>query len=107
MHWETLPGWIWAIYYTFLLITLGASIFSVLRKRMVLMSVVAIVICLSVPVVGFINSIGRGEGTDELEYLVSCLQEGSVWAVFILLGISFLFLWWFIFFSKVRDRAAG
>ncbi|WP_018393198.1 MULTISPECIES: hypothetical protein [Bacillaceae] len=48
MNWETIPDWVWMIYYLFLLATLGTAIFSVIRKKMIGLSIIAIVLTMTV-----------------------------------------------------------
>lgn len=36
MYWETLPNWVWIIYYTFILATLGTAIVSIVKKKLTL-----------------------------------------------------------------------
>ncbi|HEK9103981.1 TPA: hypothetical protein SUB30_005541, partial [Bacillus pseudomycoides] len=97
MHWETLPNWFWIIYYLFLLITLGASIFSVIRKKMKSLSILAIIFVITVPIISLINSIERPAGTNEFEYLINNLQQGFIWSIFIIIGYLFLLVWWLLF----------
>ncbi|MFJ8260976.1 hypothetical protein ACIQ4I_03310 [Rummeliibacillus sp. NPDC094406] len=104
MYWETLPNWFWAIYYLFLLATLGTAIFSVVKRKMKGLSVIAIVFTLTVPIVSLVNSIGRAEGRNEFEHLVSQLQQGAIWSVFVIIGYLFLLVWWVLFLSKSKTE---
>lgn len=74
MSTETLPTWLWIIYYLFLFITLGTIIFTLILKRNVRISLVAIIIIITVPIMSLLNSIGRKEGLNEYEYLISQLS---------------------------------
>ena len=108
MYWETLPNWFWAINYLFLLTTLGTAIFCVIKRKMKGLSVTAIVFTLIVPIVSLINSIGRVEGMNEFEHLVSQFQQGAIWSVFVIIGYLFLLVWWVLFFfrNQVVKRSA-
>lgn len=100
MYWETLPNWVWIIYYLFLLATLGTAISSVIRKKMLKLSIIAIVLTMTVPVISLINSIGRAEGLNEFEHLVTQLQQGAIWSIYTIIGFLFLIVWWVIFLFK-------
>ncbi|WP_164669771.1 hypothetical protein [Virgibacillus doumboii] len=101
---ETLPNWFWIIYCLLLLTTLITAIYSFAKKKMEGFSILAIVITVTVPVVSLINSIGRTEGMNEFEHLVSQLQQGAIWSVFVVLGYLFLLLWWISFLLKVKEK---
>jgi hypothetical protein len=58
---------------------------------------VAIGFVITVPIVGLLNSMARGEGIDEFEYLISQLQQGALWSVFTIIGYLFLLGWWLLF----------
>lgn len=100
MHWETLPNWFWVIYYLFLLTTLGTALFSVIRKKMISLSILASIFAVTVPIISLINSIGRAEGMHEFEHLISQLQQGAIWSIFTILGYLFLLVWWVLFLLK-------
>ncbi|RAS77335.1 hypothetical protein [Priestia endophytica] len=104
MHWEALPNWCWVIYYIFLLITLGTAIFSVVKKKMKSLAILAIGFTVSVPMISLINSIGRTEGINELEHLFSQLQQGAMWSIFTIIGYLFLLVWWILFLIKNRTK---
>ncbi|SIS52128.1 hypothetical protein [Salimicrobium flavidum] len=103
MNWETLPSWFWAIYYLFLLITLGATIFSIRKRELIGLSVVAIMITIIAPTVSLLNSIGRARGMNEFEHLVSQLQQGAIWSILVVIGYLFLLVWWAFFLFKKAD----
>ncbi|MGR3764115.1 hypothetical protein [Rossellomorea sp. NS-SX7] len=105
MFGETLPAWFWAIYYLFFLTVLGASIFSVVKKKHKGMSWLAILFTITIPMVGFMNSIGRAHEMNEFEHLISQLQEGAVWSYFTVLGDLFLVTWLgFLLFNRKNKR---
>ena len=101
---ETLPNWFWTIYYLFLLVTLGTALLSVIKRKMSRLSFIAIVLTLAIPLVSLINSIGRPEEINEFEYLVSQLQQGAIWSVFIMVGYLFLIVWWGLFLFKSKAK---
>ncbi|KAB2331393.1 hypothetical protein [Bacillus mesophilum] len=104
MYWETLPSWIWVIYYLFLLLTLGTGILNVIRKRMISVSILAICLVITVPVISLVNSIGRAKGVNELEHLVAQLQQGAIWSIYTVTGTLFLFVFWILLFIKNKER---
>ncbi len=101
---ETLPNWFWTIYYLFLLVTLGTALLSVIKRKMSRLSFIAIVLTLAIPLVSLINSIGRPEEMNEFEYLVSQLQQGAIWSVFVMVGYLFLIVWWGLFLFKSKAK---
>ncbi|MCF6411417.1 hypothetical protein [Pseudalkalibacillus salsuginis] len=105
MFWETLPSWFWACYYLFLLISLVATVYSLIQKRNKSLSVVAIVFVISTPLIGLINNMGRKVGDNELEHLITSMQQGSVWAFYVMIGSLFIFVWWLMFIkNNKRDK---
>ncbi|WP_243291787.1 hypothetical protein [Bacillus sp. FJAT-47783] len=103
MYWETLPNWFWAIYYLFLFTTLGTAIFSFIKKKRNILSIVAIAFTVTIPIISLINSIGRPEGMHELEHLVSQLQQGAIWSIISIIGYLFLLVWWVLFLFKTKN----
>ncbi|WP_121661938.1 hypothetical protein [Metabacillus litoralis] len=101
-NWETLPAWFLVVYYLFLLITLVAAIFSVLKRVNKGLSIVAIFITFSVPIIWLVNSIGRAEGINEFEHLVNQIQQGAMWSIFTLIGFMFLFVWWVLYLRNIK-----
>ncbi|WP_053366452.1 hypothetical protein [Bacillus sp. FJAT-27245] len=99
MSGETLPGWVWLIYYAFLIVTFCISVYSVVSKKNIALSIVNIIVILTVPVVSLVKSIPRTAG-NELEFLFKSLFEGSVWAFYVLAGYLFIAGWWAIFLKS-------
>ncbi|WP_404328329.1 hypothetical protein [Mesobacillus maritimus] len=106
MYWESLPSWIWVIYYLFLFATLGTAIMNLKRKKMIYLSMITIVLTITVPIISLTNSIGRLEGVNEFEHLVAQLQQGSIWSFYVVLGFIYLFVYWvmLIFKNKLRTE---
>ncbi|WP_349409687.1 hypothetical protein [Pseudalkalibacillus sp. SCS-8] len=108
MHWEPLPNWFWLIYYFLLFATLGTAIVNVAKKKVMFLSVVAILFTVTIPIISLINSIGRAEGINEFEHFVSQLQQGAVWSIFTIIGYLFLLLWWaFLLYKNVKKQPHG
>ena len=79
-------------FYLCLFLTLGTAIFNVIRKRILRLSIIAIVLTITVPMISMFNSIGRAEGMNEFEHLVAQLQQGSAWSIYAVLGFLFIAL---------------
>lgn len=100
MYWETLPTWVWSIYYLFLLATMGTAIYSMIRKKLIGLSIIAMILTISIPFISFLNSIERAAGLNEFEYLILQLQQGAIWSVYTMVGYLYLFVWWGMFLIK-------
>ncbi|MDQ0226119.1 hypothetical protein [Metabacillus niabensis] len=101
---ETLPNWFWAIYYFILITTLAAGIYSIFRNKIRALSVLTIIFSLTVPIISFFNSIGRGEGMNEFEHFISQLQQGTLWSIYTIIGYIFIVVWWVLFLVKGREK---
>lgn len=102
MYWETLPNWVWIIFYLFLLASLGTAIYRF--NQMKNFSIITIIATVSIPITGIINSIDRAAGFNEFEHLVIHLQQGSIWAIYILIANLYLLVWLVLFFVKNRNK---
>ncbi|MRH41479.1 hypothetical protein GH741_02180 [Aquibacillus halophilus] len=100
MYWETLPSWVWLIYYLLIFTTLGAAIISVIQKKIVSLSIVTIVLTITVPITAINNSIGRLVDVNEFEHLISQLQQGSIWSIYVVLGYLYLLIYLVIFIKN-------
>lgn len=95
----SLPGWFWIIYYFFLIITFGVSIFAIMEKRNRVLSIINLIILITVPAISFINSIGRS-APNEFQYLIIHLMQGSLWAIYTFVGYLFILVWWILFLKN-------
>ncbi len=68
------------------------------------LSIVAIVFCVTVPIISLINCIGRLPGMNEFEYLIFQLQQGATWSIFTIVGYLYLLFWWVLFLLKRKTR---
>ena len=102
MYWETLPEWMWFIFYAFLLITLGLAIISIKLSKHKSLSIITIIIIVTVPVIGIVNSIGREYGVNEFEHFVAQLQQGSLWAIYIIISCLYILVWWTLFLFRYQ-----
>ncbi|WP_077212160.1 hypothetical protein [Bacillus dakarensis] len=105
MEWETLPSWFWAMYYLFLLVTLGLAIVNTIKKKFYRLSVMAIMLCIMVPVVSMMNSVDRAKGMNEMDHLAAQLQQGSIWSIFAAAGFTYLCGYWVYFIMKRKVKA--
>nr|WP_113755649.1 hypothetical protein [Brevibacillus laterosporus] len=104
MSTETFPSWFWIIYYLFLFKTLKTAIFSLIRKRIRSLSIIAIVFTITVPIISLLNSIGRKEGLNEFEHLFNQLQQGAIWSIYVIIGYLYILVWWLFFFKKNKNK---
>lgn len=95
----SLPGWFWIIYYVFLIITFGVSIFAIMKKRNRVLSIINLIILITVPAVSFINDIGRS-APNEFQHLILNLMQGSLWAIYAFVGYLFILVWWILFYKN-------
>lgn len=85
-------------------VTLGTALFSAFRMKMLIWSLIAIVVTVTVPLISIVNSIGRAEGHNELEHLFHQLLQGSTWSIYVSIGYLYLLIWWVLFFSRNKKR---
>lgn len=100
MYWETLPIWFWVIHYLFLFVTFGMAIMCVIRKKVIVISIITIILTITVPISSMLNSIGRAKGDNEFEHLVTQLQQGSIWSYYAVIGYLYLIAFWVMFLVK-------
>ena len=94
MLFETLPTWIWIIYYAFLILTIVFAIYNIYKKRVIGLSVVTIVLSIVTPITHYFYSLGRGEGLNEFEHLLQGLQQGDLWGIFVTVLYLYILFWW-------------
>ncbi|TLS36214.1 hypothetical protein [Pseudalkalibacillus caeni] len=94
---ETLPGWIWVIYYLFLTVTLTTTFFCLWKKKLVVLCLINLLFVVLVPVVSLVSSMSRTE-VNEFEFLVQSLSQGAFWAIIVFIGYLVMFIWWVMFF---------
>ncbi|KQY94674.1 hypothetical protein ASD24_03790 [Paenibacillus sp. Root52] len=102
MMYETLPAWISMMFWLFFLLTLASGILSVIRRKLVILSLLTIGLSLIVPLTLFINSVGRNDGMNEWEFLIAQVSQGSTWAVFVVGGTILLLIWWPVFILRKK-----
>ncbi|MCR8845604.1 hypothetical protein NQ117_18125 [Paenibacillus sp. SC116] len=104
MHMQTLPSWVWMVYYSFLFITLVTTVISIIRKKNTFFSIIVAAVTMLVPAVSLINNIGR-DG-NEFEYWFEQLQEGQMWSIFVTIGYVIIVIWLLTFsFNKQQSSS--
>ncbi|MED4571654.1 hypothetical protein [Brevibacillus agri] len=96
---ETLPSWVWGFYYGFILIALVSSIVYLIRKQRKLLATLTIVSAVFGPIIFFLQSLLRASGT-EMDNLWHSLGQGKIWALFVLLALMEMLLW---FVTLMKD----
>ncbi|TFE02342.1 hypothetical protein [Jeotgalibacillus salarius] len=96
MYWETLPGWFWVIYYGFLAVTFFTAVIRIGRRKKFVMEILVLLLVVAIPVVGLLFSADsiRFAEQNEFEFFLSQLQQGAVWAIFIIVGYCVILTWW-------------
>ncbi|MCQ6265262.1 hypothetical protein M1K46_06260 [Fictibacillus sp. WQ 8-8] len=94
---ETLPDWVWLLFYSFIALTLLATITNLFKKVHIKASIINLTFVIATPVISFTFALGRPEGNTEWDHLITGMLSGSPWAIIILLGCSFMLYWWFRF----------
>ncbi|MFJ5764397.1 hypothetical protein ACIP9C_03490 [Lysinibacillus sp. NPDC093210] len=54
---------------------------SIVKKKLVIVSIITIILAMTIPIISIINSIGREEGLDEFEHFIAQLQQGFNWPI--------------------------
>jgi hypothetical protein len=76
-------------------------------KKIIRLSIIAIVFAITVPIIGLVNSIGRAEGLNEFEHLLNQLQQGAIWSIYVITGYLYALVWWILFFLKSKNKQVG
>jgi hypothetical protein len=83
-------------------ITITAAIHAAAKNKLRNLSALAIIFSITIPITSLSNSIGRDASTNELEHLLSQLQQGAFWAIFEVIGYIYLLTWWVLILLKNR-----
>ena len=101
----SLPIWFWVFYYLSLFTSLVLAISMFARKQRRTAATFVIFIVLTIPFISLINSIGRGEGMNEGEFLLEELYDGALWALYSVCGyLVLLWCWLKIIMYTVKRR---
>lgn len=91
---ETLPQWFWILYYSLTILTIASAFLSIKKQRYIWRAMLTIFVTISIPVVGMVNGIYRGENQNEMEQWLSHLRTGELWAIYLLFGYIYVIVWW-------------
>lgn len=91
---ESLPDLFWNVYYLFLVVTFVLSIYGAIKQKVRYFSLINLLVIITVFPLNFINGFYRGRGQTELDYLLQSLSNGSPWAIYVVLGYVYMFVWW-------------
>ncbi len=95
-----LPHWFWLIYYSFLLLVFGIGVSNIVKRRMYILSILAVALTITVPITSILNSLFLDIGTNEMTHLIAELQAGAKWSIFAILGYMYLVIYIAAFFIK-------
>lgn len=88
-----IPIWLFVFYLLGMLFVLCISIVNWIRREFEIVSVLGIIFSLLLPLMTFLFSIYRLEGTNEIVYIWNQLRGANGWAIFIVFGHLFLLVW--------------
>ncbi|MBT2599226.1 MULTISPECIES: hypothetical protein [unclassified Oceanobacillus] len=91
-----IPILLFVVYLLGMLFVLCISIVNWIRREYEIVSVLGIVLSLLLPLMTFLFSVYRLEGTNEIVYIWNQLRGANGWAIFIVIGHLFLFVWMII-----------
>jgi|SRR5690625_1281363 len=104
MTWEILPTWFWIIYYGLLILTIVFAIYNFYKRRIIGLSLVAIILSIIIPIYHILYSLGREEGFNEFEHLFQGVVIGDIWALYLAALYLYLIVWWVISLFKIVKR---
>ena len=90
----------WIIYYLLLMTIFVRAIYSVIKKKLSPLAMIAILVIVSVPMVSLMNSIGRPLEMNEFEFLAREFKQGALWAIFTIVGYLYLLVWFILSLKK-------
>ncbi|MFS0752321.1 hypothetical protein [Oceanobacillus sp. 1P07AA] len=88
-----IPIWLFVVYLIGITFALCISIINWIRREYEVVSVLGIILSLLLPLMTFLFSVERSEGTNEIVYIWNQLRGINGWAIFIFLGHLFLLVW--------------
>ena len=90
---EYLPNWFLALYLIFLLLSLITGLIGLIRQWFSNLSAITIVFSLLAPLASLIFVAQRPSHLTVYEYVLSQLQAGDLWAIFITVLFLYLIAW--------------
>jgi hypothetical protein len=104
MYWVTLPFWFWIAYYLLILLFFTTAIYCIIKKRMTVYSMIALIFTITVPMISLIFSIGRPIDQTEFEYLALQLKQGSLWSIYSSIGYVYLLVWFIVVLLTSKNQ---
>src|SRR5699024_6394145 len=90
---ESLPTWFLVLYLIFLFLSLSTGLIGLIRQWFSNLSAITIVFSLLAPLASLIFVVQRPSHLTIYEYVISQLQEGDLWAIFITVLFLYLIAW--------------
>ncbi|BAC13019.1 hypothetical protein [Oceanobacillus iheyensis HTE831] len=91
-----IPYFLFVIYLLGILFVLCISVVHWIRREFEILSSLGIILSLLLPLMTFLFSIYRLEGTNEIVYIWNQLRNANGWAIVIVFGHLFLLVWMII-----------
>lgn len=98
----TVPVWNLIIYYGFLLLTFGVSIYMLYKKELFKQSLINLFLIPIIIVLNILGSMSR-VSRNELQYWFYSVLNLEIWALLGAAIIMYLFFWWFLLFKKTKS----
>ncbi|MBX0356849.1 hypothetical protein [Halobacillus sp. Nhm2S1] len=99
----TVPFWLVAVFYLFIMISFALAIRKIIKKQLVVPSIIAVIFIPFSTVLFVFSSIGRGN-QNEWEYFIDRVKEFELWAWMCLVIFVYLLYWWYLVFRSRRIR---
>ena len=90
---ESLPNWFLVLYLIFLFFSLITGLIGLIRQWFSNLSAMTIVFSLLAPLASLIFVVQRPSNSTVYEYVLSQLQAGDLWAIFITVLFLYLIAW--------------
>ncbi|RWZ54484.1 hypothetical protein EQV77_14525 [Halobacillus fulvus] len=90
----TVPFLMVAVFYLFIILSFSVAILEIIKKRLVVSSLVTLVLVPFSTFLLVLSSIGRGN-QNELEYFIASVKGFELWAWMYLVIFVYLLYWWY------------
>jgi hypothetical protein len=100
----SMPAWFWIIFYAFLIISWGTSIYFLFRGEVQrLLSLLNVLVVPLFLVLVFVTSLNRADVT-EAQYFMESIESGKLWSIFSLLLLIYIVYYWIHLLYKGRRK---
>ncbi|MGP4063236.1 hypothetical protein [Halobacillus sp. H74] len=99
----TVPFWIVAVFYLFIIISFSMAIRMIIKKQLLISSLISIVLIPLSTILLVFSSIGRGD-QNEFEYFINSVKEFELWAWLWLVIFAYLLYWWYLVFRYKKQE---